>query len=368
MERKYKKSRSVKIGGKGNAKTVLLGGGNPVTVQTMWKRRMNVLSHKSLEHILSQLEEFSRLGCDILRFSVPDIKSAHALLKLSEVSPIPIVADIHFDFKLALECLKGNISVVRINPGNIGNDDKVREIIKRCRDTGTAIRIGVNSGSLPKDLAGECAAGRITKADALCKAALREAEILDNENFGDYVVSIKSSSAEETVKANEAFARVSDAPLHIGVTEAGPALIGTVKSTYAITRLLSEGIGDTVRVSLSSPSEDEIIAGNEILKVLGLRKGGVNIISCPRCGRVGFDVHSFVKRWQHRLLLLNKDITVAVMGCVVNGVGEGKNADIGITGGDNRCIIFKKGKIVRTIDAKDADKVFEEELESLLTQ
>lgn len=332
----------------------------------MWKSPIARIDGAGFSDIVKAIENLSHLGCDIVRFSVPDTPSAHSLLELAEESPLPLVADIHYDARFALECLKGAVSVIRINPGNIREEKRIREIAQICKDRGKAIRVGVNSGSLPKDLQSEVDESRMAKSDALCKAALREVELLENEGFYDYVISLKASGVQDTIKANEAFAEVCDAPLHIGVTEAGPPLIGTVKSTYALSHLLSEGIGDTIRVSLSSPPEDEVIAGNEILKVCGLRRGKPDLVSCPRCGRRGFDVHAFVNKWQERILSLDKEITVAVMGCAVNGIGEGKDADIGITGGGDKCIIFKRGKIVRTVDPKDADRAFEEELKSLL--
>ena len=227
------------------------------------------------------------------------------------------------------------------------------------------MRIGVNTGSLPQDLFALVQKNEMTRAQALAKTALNEAAVFEEFGFKNVAVSMKASSVKETVEANEAFAKVSDIPLHIGVTEAGPLIAGVVKSTLAFTTLLNEGIGSTIRVSLSSTPENEVIAGLNILKECGKRKQGVNLVSCPRCGRIGFDVHSFVDRWQNRLLSMDKQITVAVMGCVVNGPGEGRHADLGIAGTKDKVIIFKKGKIVHTIDAKDADKVFEEELNSL---
>jgi len=238
-------------------------------------------------------------------------------------------------------------------------------VVNACRDRGAAIRIGVNTGSLPKDLEVQVEAGTLGRAEALAETAAREAAVFDELSFDQVVVSMKASSVRETVDANEAFAKKHDIPLHIGVTEAGPLISGVVKSTIAFSTLLNEGIGATIRVSLSSSPENEVIAGREILYECGRRSGGVRLVSCPRCGRQGFDVHAFVDRWQNELFALNKNITVAVMGCVVNGPGEGKHADIGIAGAGGKSIIFKKGEIVRTVDEKDADKVFREELQSL---
>lgn len=363
----YKTPRTVAIGGTGGIRRIVIGGNNPVTVQTMWKEGIAAVTDGSnaLHSVLERISVLQSLGCDIIRFAVPDSESARALCVIASHSEVPLVADIHFDYRLALECLKGPVSAIRINPGNIGALENVKAVVDGCRERNAAIRIGVNSGSLPRDLEAGVASGKMTRAEALAGAALREAEVFDSLDFSDVVVSMKSSSVRETVEANEAFARQSDIPLHIGVTEAGPLITGVVKSSLAFSALLKEGIGSTVRVSLSSSPENEVIAGREILHECGLRSGGVSIVSCPRCGRIGFDVHGFVERWQRRLLSMDRSITVAVMGCAVNGPGEAKHADIGIAGGKEKAIIFKKGKIVRTIDAKDADKVFEEELESL---
>ena len=360
-------TKEVLIGGKGTTKKIIIGGNNPVSVQTMWKDGIvDVCENPSkLDSILKEINNLQMLGCDIIRFAVPDIPSAKALCEIAARTSMPLVADIHFDYKLALECLKGNVAKIRINPGNIGSFENTKTVVEHCRDKGVAIRIGINSGSLPKDLQEEIACGKISRAQGLCETAVREAEIFDKLNFDQYIVSMKSSDVKETIECNEFYAKKYNNPLHLGVTEAGPLIGGVVKSSIAFSKLLNEGIGDTIRVSLSSLAENEVIAGVNILKECGKRLGGVTLVSCPRCGRIGFDVHAFVDRWQNKLLSMKKDITVAVMGCVVNGPGEGKHADIGIAGGKDKVIIFKKGQIVRTVDEKDADKVFEEELNSL---
>ena len=360
-------TKEVKLGCKGMTRPLTIGGENPVTLQTMWKESITDIpqNNEKLDRTLRELNDLSLLGCDIVRFAVPDMESAKAISVIAERTSMPLVADIHFDHRLALECLKGNTAAIRINPGNIGSLENIKKVVEGCRDNGVAIRIGINSGSLPKDLQEEIAAGKISRAQGLCETAVREAEIFDQLNFNQYVVSMKSSDVTETIECNRFYAQKYNNPLHLGVTEAGPLIGGIVKSSIAFSTLLNEGIGDTIRVSLSSSPENEVIAGLNILKECGKRKGGVTIVSCPRCGRLGFDVHAFVDRWQTRLLAMKKEITVAVMGCVVNGPGEGKHADIGIAGATDKIIIFKKGKIVRTVNAKDADKVFEEELNSL---
>ena len=367
MEKEFKTPRTVYVGGNGNTERIAIGGNNPVTIQTMWKEGIiGVKDNPSkIEEIVKQINSLKMLGCDIIRFAVPDIESAESFIEICKASTMPLVADIHFDYRLALKCLEGPVGAIRINPGNIGDRDRVEAVVSGCRDKGVAIRIGVNSGSLPHDLRELVEAGKLSRAVALSQTAAREAAVFDELNFDQFVVSMKASSVQETIDANEDFARKFDIPLHVGVTEAGPLITGVVKSTLAFSHLLKEGIGSTIRVSLSSAPENEVITGLEILRECGKRAGGVTLVSCPRCGRMGFDVHGFMDRWQNKLLSMKKDITVAVMGCVVNGPGEGKHADIGIAGAGGKAIIFKKGVIVRTIDEKDADTVFEEELNSL---
>ena len=364
----YIKPRTVFVGGKNNVKKVGLGGNEPVSIQTMWKESIKDVykDSKKLSEIIKRIQNLKALGCDILRFAVPDSESAKSLSIIQENVSIPLVADIHFDYKLALECLKGNVIALRINPGNIGSRDRVLKVVDACKEKDAAIRIGVNSGSLPKDLFALVQENKMSRSDALVETARREVEVFDQLNFSKVVVSMKASSVEETILSNQAFAKKIDIPLHIGVTEAGPLISGVVKSSIAFSSLLTRGIGSTVRVSLSSSMENEVIAAREILSACSLRKEGISIISCPRCGREGFDVHGFVQRWQEKLYSIEKKLTVAIMGCIVNGPGEGKTADIGIAGAGDKAIIFKKGKISRTVDAKDADKVFEEELNSLL--
>ncbi len=367
--------RAVEIGGSGITKKITIGGIAPISIQTMWKEGIDsVITDKQyLFSVIKDIESLQELGCSVLRFAVPNMQSANALCLIAENTAMPLVADIHFDYKLALECLKGNIAKIRINPGNIGSKEKTQAVVRACNDKGVAIRIGVNAGSFSKDLEDDVLTQKITRAQGLAISAEREIEIFDALHFNNYIVSMKASSIQETIDANEAFyAMHPEVPLHIGVTEAGPLIGGIVKSTVAFYHLLQKGIGSTIRVSLSSSPENEIIAAREILHACGLQKGGVNIVSCPRCGRNGFDVHGFVDRWQNRLMSMDKNITVAVMGCSVNGPGEAKHADIGICGSSNSAQIFKKGCVVRTIKndnvnilLKDTDNAFIEELESL---
>lgn len=375
----FKKPQKIKIGGKGKTKNLTLGGEAPILLQTMWKES---LIGANLVEIAKKIGTFEQLGCDIIRFAVPDMASAEQLIKLSLITDMPLVADIHFDYKLALKCMDGNIAKIRINPGNIGSKDKTKAVVQKAIDTGTVLRIGVNSGSLPSDLKTKIENAKqdsnnslqIIRGKAIAEAAMRELEIFDSLNFKNAVVSMKASTVQETILANEVFAKQFDTPLHLGVTEAGPLIIGIVKSTIAFSHLLNENIGSTIRVSLSDSCENEIIAGREILSACNKRSGGIRIVSCPRCGRKGFDVHSFINRWQSKLFKEKKDITVAVMGCVVNGPGEGKHADLGITGVEDSVIIFKHGKISSRLDLvnlseeekiKTVDAAFEKELLSL---
>ena len=360
-------TRKVFLGGSGITKRISIGGDSPVSLQTMWKDSIVDVceNREKLEEIVKELAGLSMLGCDIVRFAVPDIESAKGLCAIAERTEMPLVADIHFDYRLALECLKGNVAAIRINPGNIGSVENTKKVVEACREKGAALRIGINSGSLPKDLQSQIAEGKISRAQGICETAVREVEVFDSLNFDQVVVSMKSSSVAETIESNRFFASRYDIPLHLGVTEAGPLIGGVVKSSIAFYTLLSEGIGNTIRVSLSDKVENEVIAGLEILKESGKREGGVKLVSCPRCGRLGFDVHGFVARWQNELLSMKKDITVAVMGCVVNGPGEGKHADLGIAGAGDKVILFKKGKIIQTIEAKDADNAFREQLSLL---
>lgn len=365
--KQFYKPRTVFLGGSGNVDRIGIGGDEPVTIQTMWKEPILDIKENPahLDKIRSQIAELKMLGCDIIRFAVPDMQSAENFIEICKSTSMPLVADIHFDYRLALKCLEGPVAAIRINPGNIGARDRVEAVVNACKEKGAAIRIGVNTGSLPKDLEAKVEKGELSRAVALSETAARECAVFDELNFDQFVVSMKASSVQETIEANEDFASKFNIPLHVGVTEAGPLITGVVKSTLAFSHLLNEGIGSTIRVSLSSSPENEVITGLEILRECGKRSGGVKLVSCPRCGRLGFDVHGFMARWQNELLSMKKDITVAVMGCVVNGPGEGKHADIGIAGAGNKAIIFKKGQIVKTIDMKDADDEFRKELLSM---
>jgi (E)-4-hydroxy-3-methylbut-2-enyl-diphosphate synthase len=366
----YRTPRRFSIGGFDGIRRVEIGGDAPVTLQTMWKEGIARATETpaALDRLLGDINALAEIGCDILRFAVPDMRSAAALAEIAGHTSMPLVADIHYDHRFALACLKGPVAKVRLNPGNMASREGLEAVVARCREKGVAIRIGVNSGSLPPDLAEQVNAGKLGRAPALVEAALREAAILEELHFSPVVVSIKASNAAETVEAARLFARQSDIPLHLGVTEAGPLIGGLVKSTVALGALLTDNIGSTIRVSLSSSPENEVLAGRAILAEYGKRQGGVTLVSCPRCGRVGFDVQDFVERWQHRLYALPSPITVAVMGCPVNGPGEARHADIGITGSGTEAILFRRGSVVRRVPAAEADGAFEEELHRAMTK
>ncbi len=322
----------------------------------MWKEP---LAAGTLTETVRRVELLASYGSELLRFAVPDMESAQLLCELQQAVSIPLVADIHFDYKLALACLE-KVRKIRINPGNIGSKDKVREVVNKAAGKDAAIRVGVNAGSLPRDLRDQP-----DVALAMVRAAEEELEVLESLDFRNVLFSLKSSDINTTIKANELFAERYGYPLHLGVTEAGPPIQGAVKNTAALVPLLKKGIGSTIRVSLSGPCEDELVAGREILAAAGHRKRGVNIVSCPRCGRKGFDVHGFIKKVEPRLLSLDEPITVAIMGCVVNGPEEARHADVGITGTGEKALIFRSGKVVRRVANVDAEKAFIEEVENL---
>jgi (E)-4-hydroxy-3-methylbut-2-enyl-diphosphate synthase len=377
-------SRQIKIGGFDHVRAVTLGGDSPVVIQTRWKDR---LSFSDIDDAVQRIEGLGRMGCELLRFAVPDISTAETLGALAKLVSMPLVADIHFDYKIALRCMDFPIAKIRINPGNIGGKEKVKAVLDKAGEKGVAIRIGVNAGSLPQDLRERVGQG-MDSSLALVEAAQRELAVFDEFGFTNTVVSLKASNQADTIKANRLFAKGTDTgctdssfpvpctPLHIGVTEAGPLVAGVARSSACLSLLLAQGIGDTLRVSLSDSMENEVIAAREILGAAAeiaaiqgnfgaeakLKRGGVTIISCPRCGRHGFDTHGFCNRWLNRLYALSKTITVAVMGCEVNGPEEARHADIGITGAGDKVLIFRRGVIVKTVTAAEADKAFEEEL------
>ena len=325
-------TRQIKVG------NVLIGGGASVVIQSMLNTKTT-----DVEGSLAQIKLLQTAGCQIARLAVPNMEAARAFSEICKASSLPLVADIHFDYKLAIAAAEGGAAKIRINPGNIGGEDRVQAVVDVCKEKKIPIRIGVNGGSLDKTLLEKY--GHPT-AEALVESAFSHLELLEKYGFYDTCVSMKSSTVPTMVAAARLFRQKCDYPLHIGVTETGPVRMGLVKSAMGIGALLLDGIGDTIRVSLTDDPVQEVYAAKDILKAAGLRKEGVNIISCPTCGRTQIDLIGLVNRVDEALAGCEKPITVAVMGCVVNGPGEAREADIGIAGGDGCGMLFEKGKLV----------------------
>ncbi len=328
-------TRQINVGG------VLVGGGAPVTIQSM----TNTPTH-DVAATVEQIKKLETAGCEIIRVAVPDMPAAQAIGAIKAQISIPLVVDIHFDYKLALECVKQGCDAVRINPGNIGSPDRVAAVANACKEKGLPIRIGVNGGSLEKPLLAKY--GGVTP-EALVESAFGHIKLLEDCDFRDICISLKSSSVPITMKAYELMSRESDYPLHIGVTETGTPKMGVLKSAIGIGGLLALGIGDTMRVSLSADPVEEVYAARDILKAAGVRREGPDLISCPTCGRTKIDLIGLATEVEERLKTVDKPITVAVMGCVVNGPGEASAADVGIAGGIGEGLLFKKGEIVKKV-------------------
>ena len=320
---------------------VPIGGGVPVTIQSMTNTRTD-----DVPATLAQIRSLAAAGCDIVRCAVPDMAAARAIGKIKEDSPLPVVVDIHFDYRLALECVAAGADKVRINPGNIGGEDRVKAVAAACRAHHIPIRIGVNGGSLEKPLLAKY--GKICP-EAMVESAFGHIRLLNKFDFDDICISLKSSSVPMTMRAYQIMAQESDYPLHLGVTEAGTVRMGTLKSAVGIGGLLALGIGDTMRVSLSADPVEEVYAARDILKAAGVRRDGPELVSCPTCGRTKIDLIALANQVEARLKAVDKPITVAVMGCVVNGPGEASHADCGIAGGDGEGLLFKKGEIIKKV-------------------
>lgn len=320
---------------------IYIGGDAPVTIQSM----LNTPA-EDIEASVLQAKRLEEAGCEIIRAAVPNRDAVKLIYALKNAVSVPIVADIHFDYKIALDCVATGVDKIRINPGNIGSDDRVKAVADACKAAGVPIRIGVNSGSLEKSILEKY--GHPT-AEALCESALYHASLLEKFDFNDIVLSMKSSTVATTVKAYELASQKTDYPLHLGVTETGTEYGGIIKSSAGIGSLLLHGIGDTIRISLTADPVREVVAAKELLRSVGLRNDGVEFVACPTCGRTKIDLISLANKVQERLSGVDKHIKVAVMGCVVNGPGEAKEADIGIAGGDGCALIFKKGEILRKV-------------------
>ena len=328
-------TRQIRVG------DVVIGGGAPVVIQSMLNTKTT-----DVEGSLAQIKALKTAGCQIARLAVPNMEAARGFAEICKESPLPLVADIHFDYKLAIAAAEGGAAKIRINPGNIGGEDRVKAVVDACKDKHIPIRIGVNGGSLDKRLLEKY--GHPT-AEALVESAFEHLELLEKYGFYDTCLSMKSSTVPTMVAAARLFRSKCDYPLHIGVTETGPVKMGLMKSAMGIGALLLDGIGDTIRVSLTDDPVEEVYAAKDILKAAGLRKEGVNIISCPTCGRTRIDLIGLVNQVDAALKDCEKPITVAVMGCVVNGPGEAREADIGIAGGDGWGMIFEKGEQVEKL-------------------
>ena len=328
-------TKAIQVGG------ITVGGGAPISIQSMTNTRTD-----DVKATLSQIRALAAAGCDIVRVAVPDMAAAKAVGKIKENCPLPLVVDIHFDYKLALEAIAAGADKVRINPGNIGGADKVKAVADACRQRGIPIRIGVNGGSLEKELLAKY--GRVCP-EAMVESAFGHIRLLQQFDFDDICVSLKSSSVPITMKAYQLMSQQSNYPLHIGVTEAGTVRMGTLKSAVGIGGLLALGIGDTMRVSLSADPVQEVYAAREILKAAGIRREGADLVSCPTCGRTRIVLIALANEVEERLKGVDKPITVAVMGCVVNGPGEASAADCGIAGGVGEGLLFKKGQIIKKV-------------------
>lgn len=325
---------------------IIIGGNSPITVQSMTNTRTY-----DIENTVKQILSLEDEGCEIIRVAVPDIDSAKAISKIKDKIHIPLVADIQFDYRLAIESMKNGVDGIRINPGNIGSREKVKEVVEMAKSNHIPIRVGVNAGSLEKSILDKY--GKPTP-EALVESAMRHVNILEDLKFYDIVISLKASDVLFNIKAYKLMSEKVNYPLHLGITEAGPSLIGTIKSSVGIGTLLYEGIGDTIRVSLTGDPVDEVKVGFEILKSLNLRHKGINIISCPTCARCRIDLIKMAKKVESSFKDIKKPLNIAVMGCAVNGPGEAREADIGLAGGNGKVAIFRKGKILKTVPEKEA--------------
>ncbi|SNB45718.1 flavodoxin-dependent (E)-4-hydroxy-3-methylbut-2-enyl-diphosphate synthase [Geobacter sp. DSM 9736] len=347
-----KPTRQIAIG------AVKIGGGAPCSVQSMCNT-----DTRAVAATLAQINDLSTAGCEIVRCAVPDMEAAEALGVIKRQSPIPVVADIHFDYRLALRVLDEGVDGLRLNPGNIGERWKVAEVVQAARDRCIPIRIGVNAGSLEKELLEKY--GHPT-AEAMVESALGHVRILEDLGYDQIKISLKASDVVRTVDAYRLLAQAVDYPLHIGITEAGTTFSGTIKSAVGLGILLAEGIGDTLRVSLTGDPVDEVRVGYEILKSLGLRQHGVNLVSCPTCGRCQVDLISVAEEVERRLREVKAPLTIAVMGCVVNGPGEAREADVGIAGGKGEGLLFRQGEVVRKVPEKELADALVAEVEQMM--
>ncbi len=349
MERK--KTKKIKVG------NLYIGGDSPISVQSMTNTQTS-----DIENTILQVKRLEDAGCDIIRMSVTTKKDALAIDKYKKHTKMPIIADIQFDYKIALEAINSGIDGLRINPGNMGNNEKIKEIVRACKRNELSIRLGVNSGSLSREVLKKY---KGVNEYSMVESAMEQVRLLEELDFNDIKISLKASSVPLTINSYSLMSERVDYPLHLGVTEAGTSFRGTIKSSVGIGSLLSRGIGDTIRVSLTSDPVEEVKVGKEILKSLGLLNEGLEFISCPTCGRTNIDLISLAKEVEKRLENIKKPLKVAVMGCAVNGPGEAREADIGIAGGDGEGLIFKKGLIIKKVPEENLLEELLKEIEKL---
>jgi len=347
-----RKSRQISIG------NVKIGGGAPISVQSM-----TITDTRDIEATVNEIKKLEDAGCDIVRVAVPDMAAAKAIGKIKKQTGIPLISDIHFDYKLALEAVKQGVDGMRINPGNIGAKYRIKAVVDAVKEKNIPIRIGVNSGSLEKDILNKHGS---PTAEALVESAIRHIRILEDFNFHDIKISVKSTDVRKMIEAYRLLAEKTDYPLHLGVTEAGTPKMGVVKSSIGIGSLLADGIGDTIRVSLTGDSVNEVITGINILKSIGIRNKGIELISCPGCGRLEIDLMKLVNDVEERVsgIELPRPVKVAILGCVVNGPGEASEADIGIAGGKGKGVLYKDGKLLRSFKEKDIVDELVKEIET----
>lgn len=348
---KRRKTRVVKIG------NVLIGGDNPIAIQSMCNTKTS-----DVDATVKQILELEAAGCEIIRVAVPDMKAAEAIAEIKKQIHIPLVADIHFDYRLALKAIESGVDKLRINPGNIGGEDRVKAVVEAAKAKKIPIRIGVNSGSLEKDILEKY--GEVTP-EGLVESALRHVRILEKLDSHDIVISIKASNVPFSLATYSLLSKEVDYPIHLGITESGTEWSGTIKSAVGIGAILAMGIGDTIRVSLTGSTVEEVKVAKAILKDLGLRKFGIEFVSCPTCGRTSIDLIGLANKVEEKCRNINKDIKVAVMGCAVNGPGEAREADIGIAGGNGYGLIFKKGEILKKLPENELLDALMEEIEKL---
>ena len=349
------KTRVVRIG------KLKIGGGNPIRVQSMTQTKT-----PDVAATVKQIHELEKAGCEIIRVTAPDMESAKALGEIKKQINIPLVVDIHFQYLYALEAIKQGVDKVRINPGNIGGPDKIKAVVNACKAKGIPIRIGVNMGSLEKDLYAQY--GKFGVPRVILESARRQIKLLEKLKFYDTVVSLKASDVNMAIQAYELFAKEYDYPLHVGITEAGTEWAGSLKSAVGIGSILSRGLGDTIRVSIAADPVEQVKVGWEILKSLGLRQKGVTIIACPTCGRTEIDLKGLAKKVEAALKEIEAPIKVAVMGCVVNGPGESRFSDIGISGGRKKAAIHRGEKVIRIVEEQEALPIFIEEIKKVLVE